>query len=379
MDDIQGHFDPAFAGVKAAFEANFAEDAPFREVGAAVSVLYKGKVVVDLWGGLADADARTPWTGDTLVHVFSTSKGFPAIAMAQLVANGKAAYSDPIARHWPEFAQNGKEQITIAQVLSHQSGVNAFDEPITAADMPDWDAVCARLAAQAPAFDPGTVTAYHAVTYGHIIMEVVRRVTGLGPAEYVATHIASPLGADVSIGVPESEWSRVATLVPPPPPPGPPQIDEKVAKAIMNPMITPPITATPDWRNSAVPAVNSHVSARGLARVWGAIANGGELDGARLLAGAAIEEMIKPLSDGPDLLMGPGQWAAGVSRNRGNFGPRDTTFGSFGFGGSLGIADPALGVGIGYTPNRLFPSILEDPRAKALAAAAVQAAIEAGA
>ena len=379
MSEIQGRIDPAFARVKDVFKANFAEDAEFPEVGAAIAVVADGMEVVNLWGGLADVESARPWTQDTLVHVFSTTKALPAIAMAQLVAEGRASYDDPVAKHWPEFARNGKEEVTIAQVVSHQSGINAFEEPIEVGDLLDWDATCERLAKQAPTWAPGTVTAYHAVTYGHITMEIVRRISGLMPADYVAQKIAGPLDADVFIGVGEENWPRVATLVPPPPPPGPPELDPRVAKAIMNPMITPPLTATPEWRNCQIPAVNGHVSAAGLSKIWGAIANGGEINGVTLLSRDAITVMSAPLSDGPDLMMGPGQWAAGVSRNRGNLGPNDTTIGNFGFGGSFGIADVELGVGAAYTPNRLYPSILEDPRARALATAIMECAADAGA
>jgi CubicO group peptidase (beta-lactamase class C family) len=380
MADIHGHIDPAFAQVKEVFAANFSESSEFQEVGAAVSVIANGKQVVNLWGGFADAETGTAWQEDTLAHVFSSTKSLPAIAMAQIVSEGKASYDDTVATYWPEFAQNGKESITIAQVLSHQSGVNAFEEPIEAKDFLDWQAVCERLAAQAPAFEPGTVTAYHAVTYGHLAMEVVRRITGLMPADYVAQNIAGPLGADVFVGCPEANWSRIATLVPPPPPQGGPQLDPKVAKALMNPMLIPGVTtAMPEWRNSQVPAVNGHVSASGFSKLWGAIANGGELNGARLLSADAIKAMSTPLSEGPDMMMGPGQWAAGVSRNRGNMGPNDSTFGNFGFGGSFGIADPELNIGAAYVPNKLFPSILQDPRAKALTAAIMECAANAGA
>jgi CubicO group peptidase (beta-lactamase class C family) len=333
---------------------------------------------VNLWGGLSDAESGKAWEQDTLAHVFSSTKALPAIAMAQVVSSGKASYTDLVSKYWPEFAQNGKESITIGQLLSHQSGVNAFEEPIEASDFLDWDAVISRLAAQAPAFEPGSVTAYHAVTYGHLVMEVVRRITGLMPADYVAQHIAGPLGADITVGAPEATWNRIATLIPPPPPQGGPQFDPKVVKALMNPMVIPGVTtATPDWRNSQIPAVNGHVSASGFAKLWGAIGNGGSLDGVEILSRAAIDEMAKPLSEGPDMMMGPGQWAAGVSRNRGNLGPNDSTFGNFGFGGSFGIADLDLGVGASYVPNKLFPSILQDPRARALATAIMECAAEA--
>lgn len=380
MNAISGFSDPAFALVREAFEANFSETSAWPEVGAAYCVYVEGKNVVSLWGGLADQQNGIAWEADTRANVFSTGKALPAIAIAQLVGDGRIAYDDTVAKYWPEFAANGKDGVTISHVMSHRSGVNAFEAPITIEDLADWDASVARLAEQAPICAPGEKTAYHAITYGHLAMEVVRRVTGLNPRTYVEKYISGPLAAEFTVGAQPDIWSKIATLIPPPPPPADrPMPDPVAAKAIMNPFITPPLTATPGWRSAEIPGANGHASARGIARVWGAIANGGELDGTRILTSEAISGMSALVSDAPCMLMGPINWAQGVIRNRGGlFGPRDGAFGNCGFGGSQGFADVELRVAAAYVPNRMFPNLLQDPRAMALANAVFECIGKAG-
>lgn len=373
MSQISGQVAPGFEKVRDAFEANFAEDSVWPEVGAGYVVYVAGQKVVDLYGGVADVETGTPWTEDTVANVFSSTKVMPSLAIAQLVDEGRLSYNDPIAKYWPEFGCNGKEEATIGQALAHISGVNAFEEPLTIEDLVDWEASCKRLETQTPTFKPGETSAYHALTHGHLTMEVVRRVTGMGPAEYVEKRISGPLGVDFQIGAKEADWGRIAKLVPPPPPPADmPKPDPRAGKAIMNPMVTPPLTATPAWRNAQIPAANGHASARGIARLWAAIANGGELDGVKLMSREAIDGMRVPINNGPDMLLGPGAIGAGVLLNRnGVFGTTENSFGNCGFGGSSGFADLDLKLSAGYVPNKMFPNLMNDPRAKALHAAAV--------
>lgn len=375
---VEGSVDPAFEQVRDVFRANFDDSAPYPEIGAAYCVYADGHCVLDLWGGMADPNSGRAWSRDTLVHVFSTTKGWLAIAIAQLVDRGLLAYDDPVAKHWPEFAVNGKAQITVAHLLSHTAGLNGFDEKLTIEDMGDWERIVGLLASQAPAWEPGTITSYHSTTFGFLLGEVARRITGLMPRELIAKYLAEPLGLDLSIGVAESDWDRVAVLTPPPPGERP-QRDPLAMRAMGNPALTPADTALPAWRNAQVPAVNGHASARGLARLWGSVANGGQIDGVTILSPGAIEGMRVPMSQGPDLFMGPGAWGAGVLINRnGVFGPNADAFGSCGFGGSSSYADPELGIGAAYTPNRLFGSVLQDPRSMALAQAVAEAAGRAG-
>ena len=377
---IHGSVDPAFALVEEVFRANFAAAAPVPEIGAAYSLYADGRCVADLWGGVADPQSGRLWEENMLVPVWSTTKGVLAIALARLVEQGRLSYDDPVARHWPEFAAEGKAGITLAQVLSHQSGVNGFAVPTAVSDFADWSLVTQRLADQAPFWEPGTETSYHAMTFGFIIGEVMHRITGKMPGEWIAEDLCAPLGLDFGIGVPQSEWTRIATLTPPPPPPADrPKPDPIAFRAISNPMILPAEAASPLWRTAQVPAANGHTNARSLARLWGAIGNSGEVDGTRILSPAMIETMRTPFSTGPDLMMGAGSWGAGVMINRGGlFGPGEGAFGGCGFGGSQGYADPELGLGAGYTPNRMFGGALQDPRAMALANVAAECAGRAG-
>ncbi len=375
-DLFGGHVDPAFAPVAEVFRANFEDSSPYKETGAALTVYAGGRKVVDIWGGLADPEKGVAWAENTLVNAYSTGKGLVAVAIAQLAGEGRLSYADTVASHWPEFAANGKGAITIAQALSHQAGLNAFKDDITLAELYDWDLVIARIAAQETLWEPGSRTVYHSITYGFILGEVIRRVSGLAPRDYVAQRIAGPLGADVFVGAPRAEWGRIAVLSPPPPPPANrPAPDPLVLRTITNPAFSPFDTASEGWRNAQIPAVNAHVTARGMARIYAAIGNGGILDGVRLMTEEAATAIQQPLSAGPDLMMGPGSWGGGVLINRnGLFGPGARAFGSCGFGGSQAYADPETGIASGYTPNRLYGSATQDPRAMALAVVTAECA-----
>jgi CubicO group peptidase (beta-lactamase class C family) len=374
------YIDPAFKPVRDVFHANFESSATFSEIGAAFAAYADGRCVADLWGGVADPSTGRAWAEDTLVHVFSTTKGLVAICLAMLVEDGRLSYSDRIADHWPEFAAAGKADITVAQVLSHQAGLNGFEAPTTIEDLADWTKITDRLAAQAPFWRPGEQTSYHAMTFGFILGEVARRITGLMPRELIASMLADRFDLDVAIGALEKDWERIAVLTPPVPPPGGrPQMHPLALKAITNPAMAPTDAGTPIWRRAQIPGVNGHATARALARLWGAIGNGGELSGMRVLSPASIEALQTPISTRLDLMMGLGAWGAGVVINRGGlFGPGARAFGSCGFGGSYSYADPEIRVGVGYTPNRMFPSALQDPRGMALAAAVAECAGRAG-
>lgn len=373
-----GVTDPAFARVREVFEANFAASSPFPEVGAAVAVYAGGRQVVDLWGGVADAATGRRWTADTLVNVWSTTKGVMAIALAQLMGRGQLDYEAPVSRYWPEFAQAGKGDITVGQVLSHQSGLNGFAEPTSLEDFYDWDLVTGRLARQAPFWPPGTATSYHAMTYGFLAGEIAERITGLSPRTLVAGTIAAPLDLDLGIGAAERDWDRVAALIAPPPAAGARTLDPRAVRGVVNPVLKGDDPNTPGWRSAQIPAGNLHATARSLAKLYGAV-SGGAIDGQSLLSPAVIAAMRAPRSTRDDLLLGPGIWAAGFMINRGGmFGPGPAAFGHCGWGGSYGYADPDLEIGVGYTPNRMSATVLQDPRGMALGAVVAECAGQAG-
>ncbi|MCE3289083.1 MAG: putative periplasmic esterase [Caulobacter sp.] len=366
---IAGTVAPGFEAVRDAFVANFHRDGPSREVGAALCVYHRGQQVVDLWGGHRDAARRTPWTADTLVNVWSTTKGVTAIALARLVDEGRIDYAAPVAHYWPEFAQNGKGEITVAQLLSHQAGLPGFELPMPLADFYDWETVTCRLAAQAPMWPPGTKNSYHAMTYGFLAGELIRRVSGLSVRDYLQQEVAGPLGCDIHIGLAESEEHRVAPILGPlVEAPSDPAMPPEAMAAVTNPNMEPTLPNDRAWRAAQIPAGNGQATARGLARLYGAVAHGGTLDGVKLMSPATIAWMTQVQTERPDLLLGLAPfWAMGLIVNdAGIYGPRKTTFGHSGWGGSFGCADANADVAIGYVMNQMGPGLNGDPRATSL-------------
>ena len=221
------------------------------DLGASLAVNIDGEMVVDLWGGWADEARTVPWTENTITNVFSTTKTMTALAALVLVDRGELDLDANVAKYWPEFAARGKAGIKVRQLLSHTSGVSGWEQPITLEDVYDWDKSTALLAAQAPWWEPGTASGYHMLTYGHLIGEVIRRITGQRLGEFFAAHVAGPLGADFHIGLPPSEFHRVANVVPPPSRPTPPfdptQLDpNSVAfKTLTNPAMPAGMRAGP--------------------------------------------------------------------------------------------------------------------------------------
>jgi CubicO group peptidase (beta-lactamase class C family) len=368
---IQGTVAPGLDAVRDAFAANFQRTGDYAEVGAALCVYRGDEKIVDLWGGCADAAGTRPWTADTLVNVWSTTKAATAVAVARCVDAGLIAYDQPVAEVWPEFAAAGKGAITIAQVMSHQAGLPGFVAPTTLDEFYDWDLVTSRLAAQAPVFEPGTMSSYHAATYGFLAGEIVRRASGRTLGTLLREDVFEPLGADVHIGLPASEDGRVAELLAADNPIVVPleQLPLPVQLGLSNPAQDPTRVNTRAWRAAELPALNGHASARGVARLLAALAGDGSLDGVRILSPGALAQMTAIVSDQDDMLFGANpQWGMGVLHNLiGIDGPNPRTFGHSGWGGSYGCADPDAGVAIGYVMNHMGPDLMGDPRGKALA------------
>jgi CubicO group peptidase (beta-lactamase class C family) len=367
----QGFVAPGFEPLVECFEGNFRESADPRDVGAAFCVYCHGELVVNLWGG-----QRTPggaeWTEDTLVNVFSTTKGFVATALAMLADRGLLDYGAPVSRYWPEFAQGGKEAVTVAQLLSHQAGLVGFDEPTTIQDLYDWELICERLAAQAPRWTPGEQNGYHPITFGYLAGELVRRITGQSVGRFVDDQIAGPMGADFYIRLPASEDHRIAPIIDAPPMPFDVSLlPPDVRAAVTNPEIPLTTANTTAWRRAEIPAAGGHGSAKGVATLYAALANQGRLGGQVLLGPDAIDRLREEQTGRPDVCLGvaPG-WGMGVMLNRlGSFGPNARSFGHPGRGGSFGCADPEAGLAMGYVMNQLGLSPLADPRGLALVGA----------
>jgi CubicO group peptidase (beta-lactamase class C family) len=337
------------------------------DLGASLAFNIDGEMVVDLWGGWADEARTVPWTENTIANVFSTTKCMTSLAALMLVDRGELDLDATVATYWPEFGANGKAAIKIRHLLSHTSGVSGWEQPITLEDLYDWDKSTALLAAQAPWWEPETASGYHALNYGHLIGEVIRRITGQRLGEFVAAHIAGPLGADFHIGLPPSEFHRVANLVPPsavpppatpppaaPPPAAPTPLDpNSVAfKTMTNPAMSVETTWTEGWRRADMGAGNGHGNARSLARIQSAVACGGEVDAVRLLSPRTIERIFEVQFNGIDLVIGiPMKWGVGYG-----LAPEGRICSWGGYGGSMMVIDADRRMTFAYVMNKMAPA-----------------------
>ena len=404
---VEGWVAPGFEGVRRAFQANFDAGS---EVGAAFSAYHRGTKVVDLWGGVADVTTNRRWDEDTLVLVYSTTKGVTAMCANRLAQEGRLDVEAPVATYWPEFAQAGKESVTVADLLSHRAGLAWVDGPMTVEEALGWGAVTEALARQAPSWPPGTKHGYHATTYGWLVGEVVRRITGVSIGTYLRQEIAGPLGAEFYIGLPPEAEPRVARLVsfidalrsgarPAASAPGSgPDLHElaKLAESFLAPdgplskALTAPggvfgeegIWDTPELHQAEIPAANGICDARGLAALYGACVDEVEVPSGRrmrVLTPEQVDRAVRPRTEGPDaVLMGLDlQWGLGFIVNRGlielaGLGGR-RAFGHFGMGGSAGWADPDLHLGMGYVMNKMEMGTTGDTRSFSLMQACIGA------
>lgn len=374
---IGGHVAPGFENVREAFAANFMGGL---ETGASFAVERDGELLVDLWGGFADAAGQGAWQAGTLVNVWSTTKGLAALCVAMLVDRGLLSYEQTMASLWPEFAAAGKQDLTVGEVLSHQGGLSGATAKLSIHDFADHDAMASLLAGQAPLFAKGQ-SGYHAITHGFLTGEIVRRVDGRTLGRFLAEEVAGPLGADAWIGLPPGEDGRVATMIPAPrgtPVALPPHPAARAALA--NPPLDAEAANQEWWRRAEIPSVNAQANARALARIYGMLASGGERNGRRYLSRATIAEATRKRVHGKDLVLGiPMRWAAGFSINDGiTYGKNRNTYGHSGWGGSFGCADPDARLGIGYAMNRMYANLRGDPRSLSLLAA-LYAALDEGA
>jgi CubicO group peptidase (beta-lactamase class C family) len=304
MVTVSGQCDARFAPVRDAFAARLDSG---DELGASLVVDIDGTTVIDLWGGWRDVEQSAPWTEETIVNVWSTTKTVTNLAALMLVDRGRLDLRAPVAAYWPEFAANGKEAVEVRHVLAHTSGVSGWDAPFAVEGMYDWEAATARLAAQRPWWMPGTASGYHALNQGHLVGELVRRVTGKSLKAFVAEEIAGPLGADFQIGAAEADWARISPVVPPPPLPfdmAALDPDSPAYKTLTGPAADAATANTPGWRRADIGAANGHGNARSVARILKALALGGAVDGVRLLSPATIDAIFEEQSHGPDLVLG---------------------------------------------------------------------------
>ena len=369
---IEGHVAAGFEPVRDIF-AEFWEDI---EVGASCCALHQGEIVVDIWGGFKSPEMTTLWQSDTLINVYSTTKGMASLAIAILFDEGLIDYDEKVIAYWPEFGAEGKQDVTVGQLLSHQAGLCGVETKLEVADLYDFDKMVNLLAAQKPLWEPGTAVGYHAITWGYLPGELVRRITGKTLGQYFREKVAEPLGADFYIGLPDSEMSRCGTLIGPnrarkkPRMTEVPKMPDLYPVSLQNPSIAPYRDASSDvWRRAEIAAANGQANARGIARIYAALANGGLLNGTKIISPEAIAESRKLEVDGEmDLVVGvPVRRARGFMLNiEGAYGPFNDSFGHGGAGGSSGFADPHNNVGFGYAMNQMQADAAATPRSMKL-------------
>ena len=373
MAEVSGTCDARFAPVRDALAEQLAKE----ELGASIVLDIDGETVVDIWGGWCDTERRTPWTENTITNVWSTTKTVTNLVALMLIDRGLLDAYAPVADHWPEFAANGKAQIELRHILSHTSGVSGWDVPFEVRDMYDWERSTQRLAAQAPWWEPGTASGYHANNQGHLVGELVRRVTGMPLKQFVAEEIAGPLGADFQIGAAERDWPRIAPVVPPPPLPIdlatlPPE--SPMLKTFTGPVADANNANTPDWRRADMGALNGHANARSVARIIKALALGGAVDGTRLLSPATIELIFDEQSHGTDLVLAvPLRFGIGYALPETEtvpYVPQGRCCYWGGWGGSVVLADLDRRVTLAYMMNNMAPGIIGSDRSEAYVRAA---------
>ncbi|HLM87072.1 MAG TPA: serine hydrolase domain-containing protein [Solirubrobacteraceae bacterium] len=367
---IEGHCDRRFAGLRSAFAENFHS---LEELGAALSVMLEGEPVVDLWGGWMDQARTRPWQRETLVNVYSVGKPMVAVCLLMLAEQGRLDLDAPVAEHWPEFACAGKERITPRMLLAHRAGLPAIARPLPALCMYDWGRMTAALAAQEPWWQPDSGHGYHVNTFGFLIGELVRRVSGERVGAYFARTIARPLGADFHFGLHAGEEHRVAEFLTPEMPSGLAAADatNMVSLAYLNPPGVSGLDTvnTRAWRAAEIPSGNGHSNARAVARIYSALAAGGALDGVRVLGAQTIALATREASSGRDAVLDrPSRFGLGfqLTQPERPLGPNPHSFGHFGAGGALGFADPEHALAFGYTPNHGRGPRWQNPRNRAL-------------
>jgi CubicO group peptidase (beta-lactamase class C family) len=376
---IDGWCDPAFAPVREEFTMNFAERG---ELGAAVCVFVRGAVVANLWGGRRDNARQQPWAADTLVNVFSVGKGLLAACVARLIGEGLIDPDAPVARYWPEFAAAGKAAVTVRQLMSHQAGIPAIRRDLAPGSALDWSLMTQVLAEEEPWWPPGSGHGYHVNTFGFAVGELIRRVTGMTPGTFLQRELAGPLKADVHIGLAASQHRRVADFIWEPaqtadasaPPIAAADAAMTDAPMTERAYANPPgisgsgVVNTAAWRSAEVPSANAHATAAGVAGIYAALANGGQLGGHRVVDSSALAAASEEQVYGEDLVLRrPSRFGLGfqLTHQERPLGRGPRCFGHFGAGGSVGFCDPDAGLAVGYVTNQMGPR-WRNPRNRAL-------------
>lgn len=360
---VHGHCDERFAAVREVFENNLKGGL---DVGASFAATVEGEMVVDLWGGFADAARTRPWARDTIVNVYSTTKTMTALTALLLADRGVLDLHAPVARYWPEFAANGKEGVKVSHLLSHAAGLSGWDTPLRAEELYDWSRICALLAAQKPWWTPGEKVGYHALSQGFLVGEVIRRVSGKTVGTVFREEIAGPLRADFHIGLAAEHDARVGELIPPTTGLGKGQDPQSIAgRTLNNPVLTALEPRTRAWRAAEIPAAGGFGHARSVAEVQTVLANRGVSKGKRIMSEAGTRRALEPQIEGVDMVLGlpikhgmgyglPGEAMPLPSPNTCFWG---------GWGGSLVIADLDRRICCAYVMNKMGEGTTGDLRA----------------
>lgn len=363
MSKLEGARDGAFADLQDALESNLASG---KELGVAAYIDIDGTPAFDMWGGYRDREQSARWEADTIVNVWSTSKAVTSLAVLMLIDRGQLSLTARVSDYWPEFAQNGKQDIQVRHLLSHTSGVSGWDQPFGPTDMYNHSRAAARLAQQEPWWPPGTASGYHANNFGHLNGELVRRVTGKSLGRFIAEEIAEPLGADYYLGVPDDEVHRIATIYGPQvttlpePPRNSPEFDTSVQRRTLEACVTDPKMGNdPDFRRAEIGATNGHGTARGIAQILASMSRPGTIG--TLLSPATAELVFQEQSNGIDLVLGiPLRWGIGYALESPGVpyvhGTRTCFWG--GWGGSMVVMDRERKLTFCYVMNQMHPGTI---------------------
>ncbi len=369
VKEIHGKCDEQFTAVRDALCANLESGA---DLGASVAVTVDGEMVVDIWGGYLDEDKQQPWQENTIVNVYSTTKTMSFLCALILADRGLLDFDAPVARYWPEFSRNGKENVLVWHLMDHAAGLSGLDVPATGSDLYDWDKITGLLAAQKPWWEPGTATAYHALTQGYLIGEVVRRISGTSIGTFFRTEIADRLDADFFIGVPDSEFPRIGNLIPPSEDTalqGEGDPNSIAVRTFRSPSAKAVTSRTAEWRRAEIPAANGHGNARSVAKIHANLACKGTANGVTLFSEATAESVMIERISGMDMALNtPMRFGLGFGLNslETPISPNPNVCFWGGWGGSVIIIDQDARMTIAYMMNKMHQGLTGDLRSASL-------------
>jgi CubicO group peptidase (beta-lactamase class C family) len=371
MSIVHGYTTDNFSSLREVLEQQLESG---EDVGASIAVMLRGELVADIWGGYTDEKMTTLWERDTILNVWSVTKTMTFLVALMLVDRGELDFHAPVAKYWPEFAQQGKESIEVRHVMGHTSGLAGFEAALKPEDLADWELCAQALAAQAPWWESRTESGYHLVTQGYLIGEIVRRITGTSFAGFLKSEVTDVLGADFYVGLPESEESRVSLVIP-----GDGNVLEGLdpESIAYRSWMSPPIDFTWPWqrwwRAAEIPASNGHGNARSVATIQSIVANKGEFNGKRFFSERTGDQIFETQAHGVDLVLGIEAhfgMGYGLASSVTPLGPHGCFWAGL---GSLVVMDQDLGITIAYTPNKM-QFVPGSTRGANIARAAVEAA-----